>query len=153
MTLIVGLLITAFILFFFEIFVPGGILAVAGGLLLLVACALTYTEYGAVWAVTLLIGGLIAALLLFFLEIRMISHTRFGKQFALQSTIAAKLNPMADPELVGREATTLTTLAPTGKIGLDGKTYVAQIEDGFIEKGHSVKIVRIETFKLIVARI
>lgn len=153
MTLIIGLLVTAFILFFFEIFVPGGVLAVAGGILLLAACAVVYTDYGIVWAVTLLIGGLVAALLMFFLEIRLISNTRFGKQFALQSTIAAKLNPLADPALVGMEATTVTTLAPTGKIRVGDKTYVAQIEDGFIEKGNTVKVVRIETFKLIVARI
>ncbi len=152
MTLIAGLLITAFILFFFEIFVPGGILAVAGGLLLLAACAVTYTEYGIVWAVSLLIIGLVGALVLFFLEIRLIANTRFGNQFALKSTVAAKLNPTADPELVGREGVTLTILAPTGKIRLDGKTYVAKAEDGFLEKGHAVKVVRIETFKLIVAR-
>ena len=83
MSLIIGLLITAFILFFFEIFVPGGILAVAGGIMLLAASALAYTEYGVVWSVILLCGGLIGALIMFFLEIRLISHTRFGKQFAL----------------------------------------------------------------------
>ena len=153
MTLIIGLLITAFILFFFEIFLPGGVLAVIGGLVLLTACALTYTEYGVVWAVTMLILGMIGALIMFFLEIRLIAHTRFGQQFALKSTIAAKLNPLADEALVGKEGLALTTLAPTGKIRLDDQTYVAQAEDGFLEKGHAVKVVRIETFKLIVTRI
>lgn len=152
MTLIIGLLVTAFILFFFEIFLPGGVLAVIGGLVLLAACAATYTEYGVVWAVTLLIFGLIGALLMFFLEIRLISTTRFGQQFALKSTIAAKLNPKADEALVGKEGVALTTLAPTGKVRIDAKTYVAQAEDGFLEKGHVIKVVRIETFKLIVAR-
>ena len=153
MTLIIGLLITAFILFFFEIFLPGGVLAVIGGLVLLSACAVTYSEYGVVWAVTMLILGMLGALVMFFLEIRLISHTRFGQQFALKSTIAAKLNPRADEALVGKEGLALTTLAPTGKIRLDDKTYVAQTEDGFLEKGHAVKVVRIETFKLIVTRI
>jgi len=54
--------------------------------------------------------------------------------------------------LVGRDGITQTTLAPTGKVRVDGKTYVAQTEDGFLEKGHAIKVVRIETFKLIVAR-
>lgn len=152
MTLIIGLIVTAFILFFFEIFLPGGILAVIGGMVLLAACALTYTDFGIVWAVTLLIFGMLGALLMFFLEIRLIAHTRFGKQFALKSTIAAKLNPMADEALVGRDGITQTILAPTGKVRVAGKTYVAQTEDGFLEKGHAIKVVRIETFKLIVAR-
>ena len=152
MTLIIGLIVTAFILFFFEIFLPGGILAVIGGMVLLSACALTYTDYGIVWAVTLLIFGMLGVLLMFFLEIRLIAHTRFGQQFALKSTIAAKLNPKADEALVGRDGITQTTLAPTGKVRVDGKTYVAQTEDGFLEKGHAIKVVRIETFKVIVAR-
>ena len=59
---------------------------------------------------------------------------------------------MADEALVGRDGITQTTLAPTGKVRVDGKTYVAQSEDGFLEKGHTVKVVRIETFKLIVTR-
>jgi len=153
MSLIIGLLVTAFILFFFEIFMPGGVLAVVGGLLLLIASGLTYSEYGIVWAVTVLILGLVSALIMFFLEIRLIANTRFGNQFALKSTIAARLNPRADEALVGQEGLALTTLAPTGKVRIGGKSYVAQAEDGFLEKGHAVKVVRCETFKLIVTRI
>ena len=150
MSLIIGLLVTAFILFFFEIFLPGGVLAVLGGLLLLTASALTYVEFGLAWAVLLLCGGLVGALVMFFLEIRFIAHSRFGKQLALQSTIAAKLNPKADEKLVGAEGVTLTILAPTGKVRVDGMVHTAQAEDGYLEKGQPVRVVRTETFKLIV---
>ncbi|MGA1204652.1 MAG: NfeD family protein [Opitutales bacterium] len=152
MSLIIGLVITAFILFFFEIFLPGGVLAVLGGMLLLGASALTYTEFGLAWAVLLLCGGLIAALVMFFLEIRFITHSRFGQQLALQSTIAARLNPKADDKLVGTEGVTLTILAPTGKVQVDGRIHTAQAEDGYLEKGQPVRVVRTETFKLIVTR-
>jgi membrane-bound ClpP family serine protease len=148
MSLIIGLIITAFVLFFFEIFLPGGVLAVMGGILLLGASVLTYSEYGIVWAVLLLCFGLIGAM--FFLEIRFIAHSRFGKQLALKSTIAAKLNPKADEKLVGAEGVTLTILAPTGKVQIDGTVHTAQAEDGFLEKGVAVRVVRTETFKLIV---
>ena len=76
----------------------------------------------------------------------------FFVKFALKSTIAAKLNPRADEALVGKQGVALTTLAPTGKIRIDDKTHIAQSEDGFLEKGHAVKVVRIETFKVIVVR-
>lgn len=150
MSLIIGLIITAFVLFFFEIFLPGGVLAVMGGILLLGASALTYAEYGIVWAVLLLCFGLIGALIMFFLEIRFIAHSRFGKQLALKSTIAAKLNPKADEKLVGAEGVTLTILAPTGKVQIDGAVHTAQAEDGFLEKGLPIRVLRTETFKLIV---
>ncbi|MEX0325013.1 MAG: NfeD family protein [Puniceicoccaceae bacterium] len=152
MSLVIGLLLTAFVLFFFEIFVPGGVLAVLGGVFLLAAAGVAYTEWGLIWAVALFFGGLVMALIMFFLEIRLIANTRFGQQLALKSTIAAKLNPKEDESLVGTEGVTLTILAPTGRVELGGKVYTASAEDGYLEKGVPVRVLRSETFKLIVAK-
>jgi membrane-bound ClpP family serine protease len=152
MTLIIGLALTAFVLFFFEIFVPGGILAAVGGLFLLGASVVTYTEYGAIWAIALFFLGLLAAVGLFFLEIRFITHTPFGKQLSLQDTVSARLNPLADQNLIGEEGVTLTTLAPSGKVRVNDTTLIAAAQSGFIEKGTPIRVVRIETFKLIVER-
>ncbi|MEX0330210.1 MAG: NfeD family protein [Puniceicoccaceae bacterium] len=152
MSLVIGLVITAFVLFFFEIFVPGGVLAVLGGVFLLAAAGVAYTEWGLVWAAALFFGGLVMALVMFFLEIRLIANTRFGQQLALKSTIAAKLNPKEDESLVGTEGVTLTILAPTGRVELGGKVYTASAEDGYLDKGVPVRVLRSETFKLIVAK-
>jgi membrane-bound serine protease (ClpP class) len=152
MTLIVGLVITAFVLFFFEIFLPGGVLAVIGGILLLTASALAYTEFGPAWAALLFFGGLIGALVMFFLEIRFISRSRFGRQLSLQTSISAQLNPRDDEKLVGTEGVTLTILAPSGKVELDGRIYTASAQSGFLEKGVPVRVIRSETFKLIVEK-
>lgn len=152
MSLIIGLLVTAFILFFFEIFVPGGVLAAVGGILLLTASGLAYTEWGFLAAVAILLGGLAGALSMFFVEIKMLSSSRLGRQLALQSAITARLNPRADDSLVGKEGVTLTTLAPTGKVQVLGQVHTAFAQDGYLEKGAPIKVVRIETFKLIVAK-
>ena len=152
MSLIIGLIVTAFVLFFFEIFLPGGVLAVLGGILLLAASAMAYAELGLAWAITIFACGLLGALVMFFLEIRFISKSRFGRQLSLQSTISAKLNPKEDDKLVGSEGVTLTILAPTGRVQIDGRTYTAFAEDGFLEKGVPVRVIRTETFKLIVVR-
>lgn len=153
MSLIVGLALTAFVLFFFEIFVPGGVLAMVGGLFLLAAAVLTYTEYGFIWAISLFLLGLVAAIGLFFLEIRFITHTPFGKQLFLQNTISASLNPRADEKLVGEEGVTLTTLSPGGKVRIKEAVYTAAALGGFLDKGTPVRVVRSETFKLIVEKI
>lgn len=152
MSLIIGLVVTAFVLFFFEIFLPGGVLAVAGGLMLLAGSVLAYNELGLAWAVLIFCFGLIGALIMFFLEIRFISRSRFGKQLALQSTVSAKLNPMDDEKLVGMEGATLTILAPSGKVEIEGRPYTAKAEEGFLDKGVPVRVLRTETFKLIVER-
>lgn len=152
MTLLIGLLITAFVLFFFEIFLPGGVLAVLGGILLLAASGVAYNEYGLIWALVVFFLGLIGALVMFFLEIRLLSKTRFGKQLSLQTAISAKLNPKADENLVGMEGVTLTILAPSGKVDINGQDHTASALDGFLEKGVPVRVVRTETFKLIVEK-
>jgi membrane-bound ClpP family serine protease len=152
MSLLFGLIITAFILFFFEIFLPGGILAVLGGILLLAASGVAYSELGLIWAIMVLFCGLIGALVMFFLEIRFISHTRFGRQLSLQSAVTAQLNPIADEKLIGKEGVTLTILAPGGKVEIDGKSYTASARDGYLNKGVSVRVLRTETFKLIVEK-
>ena len=152
MSLLVGLIITAFVLFFFEIFLPGGVLAVLGGILLLAASGVAYTEFGLVWGIMVLFLGLVGALLMFFIEIRLLSKTRFGRQLSLQSSISAKLNPKADEKLVGQEGVTLTILAPSGKVEIAGKTHTAAALDGYLEKGAPIRVVRTETFKLIVEK-
>ena len=152
MSLIIGLIVTAFVLFFFEIFLPGGVLAVLGGILLLAASVMAYTELGLAWAIVIFACGLLGALMMFFLEIRFISKSRFGRQLSLQSTISAKLNPKDDDKLVGSEGVTLTILAPTGRVQIDGRVYTAFAEDGFLEKGVPVRVIRTETFKLIVVK-
>ena len=152
MSLLVGLIITAFVLFFFEIFLPGGVLAVLGGLMLLAASAVAYTELGAIWAIAIFFFGLVGALVMFFIEIRLIAGTRFGRQLSLQSAVSARLNPKADDKLVGKEGVTLTILAPSGKVEIEGKTYTASAQDGYLQKGVSIRVLRTETFKLIVEK-
>lgn len=153
MSLIIGLFLTAFVLFFFEIFLPGGVLAVVGGLFLLAASVVAYTELGPAWAVAIFSFGLISAFVLFFLEIRFISGTRFGEQLSLKSSISTNLKSWSDENLAGSEGVTLTTLAPSGKVEVNGVIHTATAQNGFLEKGSRIRVLRNETFKLIVEKI
>ena len=45
MSLIITLMAIALVLFFFEIIVPGGILAVIGGILMLIACVIAERQH------------------------------------------------------------------------------------------------------------
>lgn len=159
MTLIIGLVATAFLLFFLEIFTPGGILALLGAILILLASVLAYGEWGFFPAVLIFLFGLVGAVVMFFIEIRFLSRTPLGKQLSLQSTISNSLTSWAGDDLsgtgeklVGSEGVTLTTLAPGGKVQVNGKIYTAAAEDGYLEKGAPIRVLRNETFKLIVQR-
>ncbi len=55
-------------------------------------------------------------------------------------------------DLVGRDCVTETVLRPAGKIRLDGKTYDAVSEGGFIEAGSLVRVLRSQGSALVVRK-
>jgi len=55
-------------------------------------------------------------------------------------------------ELIGQQGVASTVLRLSGKVQVDGKTYDAVSEDGFIEKGTLVEIIRYETGQVYVVK-
>lgn len=152
MELIIGLILIAFVLFFLEIFMPGGVLAIIGGLLLLAASWITFDEYGVIPAAVMLFATAVLGVVMFFVEVRILTRSPLGKQFRLETQITASVNPKQDEALVGMSGVTLTTLVPSGKVQVQNKVYQASALEGYLEKGTPVTVVRSETFKLIVAK-
>ncbi|MCC5833918.1 MAG: hypothetical protein JJU20_04215 [Opitutales bacterium] len=152
MELIIGLILIAFVLFFLEIFMPGGLLAIVGGLLLLAASWLTFDAYGILPAAVMLFATAVLGVVMFFVEVRLLTRSPLGKQFRLDNQITASVNPREDDSLVGMSGVTLTTLAPSGKVQIQQKVYPASAQEGYLEKGTPISVVRSETFKLIVAK-
>lgn len=152
MELIIGLILIAFALFFLEIFLPGGLLAIVGGMLLLAASWLTFDAYGIIPAALMLFATMVLGIVMFFVEVRLLTRSPLGKQFRLDSQITASVNPKEDDRIVGMSGVTLTTLAPSGKVQIERKVYQASSQEGYLEKGTPVTVVRSETFKLIVAK-
>lgn len=152
MDMILLLIAIAFLLFFMEIFMPGGILAIIGGVLMIGASWLTFEEYGILPAVALFLGTAVLGVVLFFVEVKLLTQSPLGSQFRLESQITASVNDREEEGLAGMSGVTLTTLAPSGKVQIDGKIYQASAQEGYLEKGTPVSVVRPETFKLIVAK-
>lgn len=153
MSTIIMLLIFALVMFFAEIFLPGGFLAAIGGLLILTAAAFAYEGYGLFWAGLILLGGGTLGVVLFFVEIKLLTNSPMGKQLRLENQVSERLNPKSPDDLAGKQGVTLTTLAPTGRVQIEGKVYTAASQGGLVEKGEPVSVVRSETFKLIVRKI
>jgi len=55
--------------------------------------------------------------------------------------------------LKGKRGITITTLRPSGKISIEGKTYDALAESGMIDKGTAIVVIRVETAQLYVETI
>ncbi len=153
MGIIIKLMVIAFLLFFFEIFVPGGLLAAAGATLILVAGYLVGKDYGLPAGGLTVLFSAILAIWLFFVELRLLQSTSFGKQIRLDSTIEAVSNrPPADESIVGEKGRALTRMNPTGKITVGKRPYEAVSMSGLIEKGTPIEVMQVDRLKITVKR-
>ncbi|MEM9157729.1 MAG: NfeD family protein [Verrucomicrobiota bacterium] len=155
MTLILGLFVAGVILVVFEVFVPGGILGVLGALCILAGIFFAYDGYGITGGISGLgVAGLLTVAALF-VEIKILPKTRFGQRFFLTRAIKGNSQEETKQEesLVGQIARSVTPLAPTGVVSLNGKKMEASSKSGFVDKNVDVKIIGKETFRIIVSKL
>lgn len=154
MSTIITLIIVALILFFFEIFAPGGILGFMGVILMIGACASAYIDYGAMGASVTFIFCLIISIGMLVLELKIIPKTKFGQKFFHKGSNQAKsVERQAGDEIIGKEGETYTRLNPTGIVLIDGKQYEAFSQEGLLEKGASIRVVNQDAFRIIVEKV
>jgi len=152
-----------------EIFViPGfgiagisGIVFVVGGLTLSLLDNVNFdfepvNQAAAGKALITVIGGIgLAFVLILYLSSR-IGQKGLFRNIALIKTLDNQSGyigvPVEYKELKGKTGVATTVLRLSGKVQVDGKYYDAVSEDGFIEKGSKVKVIRYETGQLYVVK-
>lgn len=154
MILILGLIVAALVLVFFEVILPGGLLGLLALACVVVATWLGFAGYGAVGGISTFVGSLIAVAVLVFIEFKLMANSRFGKGFFLKNTVSGHSNEVqGEADTIGKEGTTLTRLNPSGKVAIDGHSYEAYSQDGYIESGEPVAVVSQDNFKLIIKKL
>jgi membrane-bound ClpP family serine protease len=155
MTTIIALLLVALVLFFFEIFVPGGILGTIGTVCLIASTVLTYNAYGVVPAVIQFCLSLLFVLFFFFFSLYLLPKTKLGKILILSSTQEGfKSNvDQAQEDIIGQTGEVVTTMAPSGTIVVEGKRYEAISLNGLLRSGDRVTVVAKDAFKLTVRKL
>lgn len=153
MTYIIGLILAALVLVFFEVIVPGGILGLLALLCVAAATWIGAANYGVIGGALTFTGALAAVVLLVFIEFKLMVHTAWGSPFQLRASISGHSNMApGDADIIGREATTLTRMNPSGKIAIDGQCYEAYSSDGYIDSGETVVVAKRDNFKLIIKK-
>lgn len=152
MSLIVGLVIFALLLFALELFLPGGVLGFTGTIFLLIACGYTFVEYGPLPAALLLLAGTAVTVGLVMIELRLFSSSPLSRLLSLDTAVDASTEPTPTQELSGQQGVTLTTMAPTGTVRVGDSTYTASSLDGYLSKNTPVTVVRAEPYKLVVKK-
>ena len=154
MDTIIGLLVAAFILVFFEVILPGGILGVIAALCVILASWFAGAEYGAGIGVLTFAGSVVAIAILVFIEFKLLARTSLGSAFFLKSSVTGHSNiAPAEAAIIGREGIALTRLNPTGKVTIDGQSYEAHSQDGYIEADQIIQVVAQDNFKLIIKKL
>lgn len=161
MAIIIALLLLGLILISVEFFIPGGIVGVVGVLMLLAAVGFCYTEYGILAAGWLLIGCMVGGGLWAYGMFIVVSKTPYGRKLFLSSASDGRASYGSSDEadqaqaeqLIGAQAVALTPMSPTGRIAVDGNTYEASSQSGFLERGTKVKIVGRTSFGFAVKKL
>lgn len=154
MSTILGLIIAALILVFFEVILPGGILGVVAALCVILATWLAGSEFGAGAAIGTFLGSAVAIALLIYIEFKLLARTSLGGAFFLKSSVTGHSNRTpAEASIIGMEGTTLTRLNPSGKVAIDGQSYDAHSQDGYIDADQPIQVAGQDTFKLIIKKL
>lgn len=152
MTAIILLFVTGTLLLAAEIFLPGAIAGIIGGVALAAGSVMAFTEYGpgigllATLAAFALLGTML------YLELVWLPRSRVGKALVVQSAVdGVSQPPVASDAIVGAAATALTPLAPSGFVEIDGRRYEAFCRSGHATRGAALTVVGLDNFRLIVS--
>ena len=139
-------------LLFLEMFLPGIIAGVIGGILLIAAIVTAYWEISpGAGNITLVATAAVTAGLWWWWATKF-QHTRFGRRMTLATTSTGTSQAAGLAQLIGQTGTAATPLRPSGTILVAGKRVDAITGGEFLEKGTPVRIVRAEGSGVIVHR-
>ncbi|MEZ5305267.1 MAG: NfeD family protein [Verrucomicrobiales bacterium] len=138
-----------------EIFLPGGILGIAGLLCVGVALYLTFTSddldsIGAAGRGGLALGVVGSVVLGLVLFLRYFQRTSVGKQLTHSTAVGGKDGYELLAKLEGQEGIARSPLRPSGKAEIGGKKIDVVAEVGLIDPGTPVRVVRVEGSRIVV---
>ncbi|MCF7676106.1 MAG: hypothetical protein K9N23_22990 [Akkermansiaceae bacterium] len=154
MTLIVLLFSIGILLLVAEVIVPGGVLGAVGGALMLGGCVLAFVDYGVGGGILTVVIASLIGLLALYVEFKVLPRTKLGKRAFLTSEmtgVSAAVGTEAQ-RLVGKPATALTMLSPSGYVQIDGRRYEAFCQSGQAPVGTALEVIGADSFRLIVSQ-
>jgi membrane-bound ClpP family serine protease len=153
MTIILLIFVAGILLLALDIFASSFVLAAIGAAVMAAGCGLVYQHFGLLAAGG---AGLVALLLLggtVYLELFLLPKTKFGRGLIVHTTSGTPQPPPAlSAAVVGRDASALTTLAPSGYVLVEGQRYEAFCQSGHAPLGAMLRVIGVDNFRLIVSQ-
>ena len=136
-----------------DVFVSSFILAICGGAAMLGGCGLAYGRFGVLAAGGAAVVALVLLAGTIYLELVVLPRSRFGRGLVVQSTSGTAGALVASPDIVGKAAEAVTTLAPSGYVLVEGRRYEAFSQSGHIPRGAPLRVVGLDNFRVIVSKV
>jgi membrane-bound ClpP family serine protease len=152
MSHVVLLFLLGIVLLAADVFVASFVLALCGGAAMFLGVGLVYRHFGVAAAGG---AGILATVLLgatVYIELVLLPRTRLGKGLILHSTSGAGQSAAGEADLVGKPASAVTTLAPSGYVLVEGRRFEAFCQSGHAPVGAALKVVGRDNFRLIVTQ-
>ncbi|MBB5335583.1 NfeD family protein [Pectinatus brassicae] len=151
----IALFLGGILLIVIELITPAtGILAAIGIFLMLYSMVLALG--GNISAIYMLLGALIIAVIIFIIIVKHLPSSRLWKKVVLQNSSTSEqgyISSTNQSSLLQREGIVLTELHPAGTILVDGQPIDVVSEGVYINKGASVRIIKIDGSRIIVRKI
>ena len=148
---IISLVILGVLLLLAEIILPSGVSGVMGGLCLLVAIVLGFTESFNL-GVLLLFGSMFFAVFMLWLFIKYVPDSPIGRHLFLKKS-AKEWDGFetSNKTLLGKTGVSCTMLRPSGLAMIDDERIDVVTEGEVIQKDQPIKVIEIEGNRIVVA--
>ncbi|MES2982927.1 MAG: NfeD family protein [Verrucomicrobiota bacterium] len=152
MSFIILLFSIGLVLLALEVIIPGGILGIIGGVVLFTGCVFSFFLLGTLQGLIAIAIAVFAGILIFYIQFKILPNTRLGKRFFLKREISGSANSLEENtrDLIGKTATSVTVLSPSGYVLVDGTSYEAVSQSGQIPKNTELLITAANSFQLTV---
>ena len=136
-----------------EVFVPGAVLGIIGGLAMAAGCGVAFFQWGALGGALATVVALGFLGITLHLELVWLPKSRLGRGMVVESTVdATSQPPLAPADIVGKIAEAETPLVPTGYVRVEGRRYEAFCPAGHVAKGAMMRVAGLDNFRLIVTK-
>jgi membrane-bound serine protease (ClpP class) len=150
---IVVLIIVGFLMLAAEVFVPGMVLGLLGGLCLAGAVIVAFVYYDVLTGSIVFASVCVLTLTGFMAWLAMFPRTAIGRRIMLQKSLVKGVGERAAPsELMGTPGRSLTPLRPAGTASIGGKRVDVVAESDFIGRDEPIVVVREEGLRIVVRK-
>ncbi len=149
----IALVIAGTVLMALEIFLPGGIAGLAGGLLFLLAAWHAFVSFPGWTGMGLAIASIVAACAFVVLVVTVFPRTRVGKKLALPTDLKeSRADDLSLASLAGAEGVADTTLRPAGFATFGDRRVDVVTRGDEIPAGTRVRVLEVEGNRVVVAK-